>query len=281
MGTAGEEYYGLSAIGLSPDGAKLAVTRLNGGSDTSNIWLSDLSRGGASTRLTFGSRVDEHPVWSPDGSRIVFSSNRAGVYNLYEKSVNGGNEERMLFESGENKTATSWSRNGRFLLYTVVHPKTKADIWVLPMDGGKKPFPFLTTDFNERQARFSPDGRWVAYTSDESGQDEVYVRPFSINAAGTAVEAGARWPISGGFGTEPHWRGDGRELFYRSRDKLLAVEIAVQPAFRAGIPQPLAVPVLLDSWDAAADGKRFLGLTRQGGPQPYTVMLNWQAGLRR
>ncbi len=109
---------------------------------------------------------------------------------------------------------------------------------MLPLEGDKKPVPFLSREFNEGQARFSPDGHWVAYTSDESGQNEVYVRSFSMNSAGTAVEAGGKWKISDGFGTDPRWRGDGRELYYLSRGGgLLAVEIATNPAFRAGKPQ--------------------------------------------
>jgi Tol biopolymer transport system component len=163
----------------------------------------------------------------------------------------------------------------------VAHPKTKNDLWVLPLDNDKKPVPFLSTKFNERQARFSPDGHWVAYTSDESGQDEVYVRSFSMNSAGTAVEAGGKWPISNGFGADPRWRGDGRELYYRSRGGgRLAVEIATNPAFRTGNPQPLGL-LTFASWDSAADGRRFLSLANNSGPQSYTVVLNWQAGLKK
>ena len=225
--------------------------------------------------------IDTNPVWSPDGSRIIFSSNRDGPFNLYQKPANGVKDEEVLLKSSEDKYATSWSRDGRFLLYTVVHPKTKSDIWVLPLDSDKKPVPFLITEFNERQARFSPDGHWVAYTSDESGQDEVYVRSFSMNSAGTAVEAGGKWPISNGFGVDPHWRGDGRELYYRSRGGgLLAVEIAANPAFRAGSPQPLGVSTFA-SWDSTADGRRFLKLATTSEPHPYTVVLNWQAGLKK
>ena len=220
---------------LSPDGTLLAVTRGTGGADTGNIWVLDLSRGGASTRFTFGSLIDRGPVWSPDGSRIIFSSNRDGRFNLYQKPVNGVKDENLLLKSSEDKSATSWSRDGRFLLYTVIHPKTKADIWVLPLDNGKKPFPFLITDFNERQARFSPDGHWVAYTSDESGKDEVYVRSVSINTAETAVELGGKWLISNGSGANPGWRGDGMELYYMSRGgELVAVEIATNPTIRQG-----------------------------------------------
>jgi Tol biopolymer transport system component len=278
LGTTGDpgDYQDLA---LSSDGKQLAVTkgRLV---DTTNIWLLDLSRSGASTRFTFGSLVDRSPVWSPDGSRIIFSSNRDGPYNLYQKPANGVKDEEVLLKSSEDKLATSWSRDGRFLLYTAVHPKTKSDIWVLPLEGNRKPVPFLITEFNERQSRFSPDGRWVAYTSDESGQDEVYVRPFSMNSAGTTVEVSGKWPISNGQGIEPRWRGDGRELFYRSRGgRVMAVEIATKLAFRAGSPQSLGS--LPGAWDSAADGKRFLVLASKSGPQPYTVVLNWQAGLKK
>jgi Tol biopolymer transport system component len=186
----------------------------------------------------------------------------------------------MLLKSSEDKHATSWSSDGRFLLYTVTHPGTKGDIWVLPLDSDQKPVPFLITEFNERNAHFSPDGHWVAYTSDESGQDEVYVRSFSMNSAGTTVEVSGKWPISNGRGTDPRWRGDGRELFYRSPDgRVMAVEIATKPAFRAGSPQSLGT--LTGAWDPAADGKRFLALASKSGPQPYTVVLNWQAALKK
>jgi Tol biopolymer transport system component len=283
MGTVGEPggYRGLGNLELSPDGTRVAVTKNSGGADAVNIWLLDLARGGAGTRFTSSSLVDRNPVWSPDGSRIIFSSNRDGPYNLYQKPANGVKDEEVLLKSSEDKLATSWSRNGRFLLYTVAHPKTKNDLWVLPLDNDKKPVPFLSTKFNERQARFSPDGHWVAYTSDESGQDEVYVRSFSMNSAGTAVEAGGKWPISNGFGADPRWRGDGRELYYRSSGGgRLAVEIATNPAFRTGNPQPLGL-LTFASWDSAADGRRFLSLANNSGPQSYTVVLNWQAGLKK
>ena len=144
MGTLGEpgDYYDLA---LSPDGTRLAVRKERG--DLANIWPLDLSRGGAATRFTFGLARDTDPVWSPDGSRMIFSSNRDGQFNLYQKLANGVKDEEVLLKSGEEKHATSWSRNGRLLLYTVVHPKTKADIWVLPMDHDEKPVPFLTTEF--------------------------------------------------------------------------------------------------------------------------------------
>jgi hypothetical protein len=280
LGTVGEPgEYQIPA--LSPDGTRLAVMKVTG-ADAANIWLLDFSRSGASTRFTFDAAMDTSPVWSPDGSRVIFSSNRDGSYNLYQKPVNGVKDEEVLLKSSEDKVATSWSRDGRFLLYTAVHAKTKSDIWVLPLEGSRKPVPFLIKEFNERQARFSPDGQLVAYTSDESGQDEVYVRSFSMNSAGTAAQAGGKWPISNGLGVDPRWRGDGRELYYRFADRrVMAVEIATNPTFRAGIPKPLGPSIFAFGWDSAADGRRFLSVATESGPLPYTVVVNWQAGLKK
>jgi serine/threonine protein kinase/Tol biopolymer transport system component len=269
-------------LALSPEGTRLAVSKRNG--PASNIWLLDLSRDGASTRFTFGSGVDESPVWSPDGSRIVFRSNRSGPFDLYQKPATGLKGEQVLLKSGEDKRATSWSRDGRFLLYEATHARTKDDVWVLRLEGDMKTIPFMSTDFNENQAHFSPDGRWVAYVSDESGHPEVYVRAFSLNSAGT----GGKWQISSGFGLAPRWRGDGGELYYRSREGwLMAVEITSKPAFRSGKPRPTIPlppgpqwPFPMDFWDCTADGRLFFGAAVEGGPEPYTVVLNWQAAFR-
>ena len=152
---------------------------------------------------------------------------------------------------------------------------------MLPMDGDGKPVPFLISEFDQRQARFSPDGHWVAYSSDESGVREVYVRSFSMNSAGTAVEVGGKWPISVGGGHTPRWRGDGRELYYlTSALQLMAVEIATTPTFRVGPSHPLGYLTSVAFW-AAADGRRFLSLGKAGGQEPYTVVLNWQSGLKK
>lgn len=259
VGTAGApgNYQGLA---LSPDGMRAALDKGSLG-QASSIWLLDLSSG-TSTRFVFGSASDNNSVSSPDGSRIIFSSNRDGHYNLYRKLASGEKEEEILLRSSEDKFPTSWSPNGRFLLYTVHDPKTKDDIWVLPLEGDRKPVSFASTEFGEQNARFSPDGHWVAYASDESGRDEVYVRSFSMNSAGTAVEAGGRWLISNSGGAEPRWRGDGRELYYHNiyDGRLTAVEIVTAPVFRAGTPRPLGLVFPIDRgtpWDPAADGKRF------------------------
>jgi serine/threonine protein kinase len=283
LGTTGEpgEYDGLV---LPTNGRWVAVEKAKA-ADAVSIWLLDLSRGGASTRFTFGSASERYAVWSPDGRRIIFSSNRGGPFNLYEKPVDSSEGEVVRLKSSEDKFATSWSRDGRFLLYTVVDPKTKDDVWVLPLNSNENPVPFLVTEFSETEARFSPDGHWVAYSSDESGRFEVYVRSFSMNSAGTAVELGGKWPISNGGGREPRWRGDGHELYYQSvtDSRLMAVKIATHPAFRAEAPEPLGVVTLRESvWDSAADGKRFLKLAaKTARPEPYMVVLNWQTGLKK
>jgi Tol biopolymer transport system component len=264
----------------------LALSR-NIGRASSNLWLLDLDLS-TSRRFTFGSGRDADPVWSPDGSRIVFSSKRDGRYYLCRKPVSGVQDEEVLLKSSDDEWPESWSRDGRFLLYGAENPKTKSDIWVLPMEGDRKPAPFLVTEFEETHARFSPDGRWVAYVSDESGKYEVYVRSFSMNSAGTATGASGKLQISNGFGTDPRWRGDGRELYYRSADgRVMAVEIATHPEFRVGKPQQLGplTPLGRDVdnvWDSTADGKRFLmAPVTKHGPEQYTVVLNWQAGLRK
>jgi serine/threonine protein kinase/Tol biopolymer transport system component len=284
LGTAGEpgNYGGLA---LSPDGKHVALSKRSG--QASNIWLLDLSRD-TSTRLTFGSGMDSYPVWSPDGSRIIFSSGN----DLYQEPVSGVKNPELLLRSSEAPYAVSWSRDGRFLLYQEFDPKTRWDIWVLPLEGDKKPAPFLVTEFREGDARISPDGHWVAYISDESGHFEIYVRSFAMNSAGTATEAGGKWQISNGYARQPRWRGDGRELFYTGGDRqVMAVEIATNLEFKAGKPHPLGFKAGADSWtgigwDSTPDGRRFLVAAPKAAPnnnaaEPYTVILNWQAGLKK
>src|SRR6266446_6209943 len=278
LGTAGEpgDYQELA---LSPDGTRVALMKRSG--QASNIWLQDLSRD-TSTRFTFGSEIDSYPVWSPDGSRIIFGSGN----DLYQEPVSGVKDAELLLRSSEAPYADDWSRDGRFLLYEAFDPKTNWDIWVLPLGGGKKPVPFLVTEFNEHAARFSPDGHWVAYDSNESGHYEIYVRSFAMNSAGTTVEASGKWQVSNGYGREPRWRGNGRELYYTGGDgKVMAVEIATNPEFKPGKPQPLGFTARARSttgigWGSTADGRRFLVATpktaaKNSGPEPYTVIPNW------
>jgi eukaryotic-like serine/threonine-protein kinase len=193
-----------------------------------------------------------------------------------------------LVKSSENKLPTSWSRDGRFLLYSATDPKMKGDLWVLPLGGDKKPVPFLRTEFDEREGHFSPDGHWVAYTSNESGRSEIYIRAFSPDSVAAPSDAGGKWLISTDGGSDPRWRGDGKELYYRGTGgRLMAVEIATDPAVRAGIPKALFVvppeggPAQGSRWNVTPDGKRFLIPVGQSTATPFNVVQNWQAGLKK
>ena len=288
LGTAGEPGDLFPEVDLSPDGTHAAVSRIDVEARNAVVWLLDFSRG-TSTRFTFGSFSDTGPVWSPDGNRIIFASNREGNYDLYQKPASGARDEDLLLNSNEGKVPSSWSRDGRFLLYRARDRNGKWGIWVLPLKGDKKPFPFLHTEFNEEGGQFSPDGRWVAYSSDESGRTEIFVRPFSPDSNGTASGAGGKWLISNGGGAQPRWRGDGRELYYLASDgKLMAVEVSTNPVFQAGVPKVLFQALAMSNasyseWDLTADGKRFLlpAPTAQSAQAPFTVVLNWQAGLKK
>ena len=254
------------------------------------ILLVDLLRG-TTTRFTFGSFSAYSSAWSPDGSRIIFVSEHAGKYGLYEKPVNGEKDEELLLQSDENMVATSWSRDGRFLLYFAMDPKNKNDLWVLPLDGDKKPIPFLRTEFDEQNGYFSPDSQWVAYDSGETGREEVYVRAFSAHSPKEATGAGPKWLISTAGGAGPRWRADGRELYYVALDgKLMAVDVTTRQDFQAGVPKPLfQTPVahkefgVIGVADAAADGKRFLFEVPadQSAQPPFIVVQNWQSGLKK
>jgi Tol biopolymer transport system component len=247
-----------------------------------SLWLIDLTRGNRS-RFTFSPATDNFPVWSPDGSRIVFSSNRTGPSILYQKPAGGTGNEEPLLQSGTDNVPTDWSVDGRFLLYENGHPKTGSDLWVLPLWGEAKPFALLQTPFNEQQGQFSPDGQWVAYSSDKAGQREVYVRSFP--------DSGFELPISTGGGADPRWRRDGKELFYLAEDrKLMSVQIRnTAHRLEASVPRPLfetRVRSVIDQrnhYCVTADGQRFLFATptAESTVAPLTVVLNWAAELRR
>jgi Tol biopolymer transport system component len=292
LGTVGP--HGLqTGVSLSPDDKVASIGRNFSGSDN-ELWLEDLVRGGA-TPFTFDPTHGRAAVWSPDGAQIIFVSADG---KLYRKDANGGGPEEPLLAGGDPKYPSDWSRDGRFLLYTDIDPKTAADIWVLPDPSGKsgdsKPFPFLQTQFVESQAQFSPDGRWIAYASNESGQDEIYVRPFSGQSSGTAGE----WKISTDGGREPRWNPDGKELYYLAlaptghfKEQLMAVPIHASGAvFQAGAPARLfdfdylgIVPQRnVFGYSVAAAGQRFLV---NPSTQPITttlnVIVNWEASISK
>jgi Tol biopolymer transport system component len=275
----------LMAPSLSPDGRRAAVFRTVEGN--SDIWLLDATR---STRFTFDPSLDRFPIWSPDGSRIVFDSNRKGHRDLYLKPSNGAGNEELLVESGQEKSVDDWSRNGRFLLYHSNDPQTSYDLWVIQMDGDRKPFVFLKTNFDERRAKFSPDGHWVAYSSNESGRYEIYLRPFNGNAPGAS--AGGQWQVSTSGGISPKWRADGKELYYITPDgKLMAAPIAA----KAGTIEPGTPAVLFQTrivgggtdlsygseYDVSGDGRFLINTVLEDTASPITILQNWTAGLKK
>jgi Tol biopolymer transport system component/predicted Ser/Thr protein kinase len=265
---------------LSPSGDRLAFNLGDPRGGKDDVWIRDLARG-VNSRFTFGGANNGAPVWSPDGSTIVFRSDRNGTPDLFEKSASGQGEEKLVFKSDEAKTPTSWSRDGRYVAFNSQNPKTGWNVWALPTFGDRKPFPIVAGPFVELHAVISPDTRFVAYQSDESGNPEIYVQTFPV--------ASGKWQISNAGGVDPQWRSDGKALFYRSTDqKLMAVEIQAGDAFNVGLPQPLfparvRAGTTRNKYVASRDGQRFL-LTAPLGREaliPTTVVLNWNAGLGR
>jgi eukaryotic-like serine/threonine-protein kinase len=264
---------------ISLDGTRVAVTKFEGGNV--DVWAHDLARD-VTQRITLNPAIDAFPIWSPDGKRIAFSSSRAGHYDLYAIGANGEGPEELLYASGENKRATSWSADGRYLLYSTEPGSANGGIWVLPMEGAGKraPVPVLNTQANESQGVFSRDSRWLAYVSNASGRPEVYIQPFAPLRARS--EGGPKVLLSRGGGIMPHWREDGKELFYRSLDgTLMSVAITTVGALHPGVPRSL-FHLGGNWWDATSDGNRFLvGLPVDQGVPPFTVVLNWQNESRR
>ena len=267
---------------LSPDEKRLAVSMIDPlGRLTSDIWLIDLASG-SRTRLTFDSGAESSPTWKPDGSFIVFHTSRDGPLNIYQKAANGAGSEEPLFRSDNSKNPTDWSADGKYILYQEQSPKTGYDLWVLPLSGEQKPSPFLQTNSVEVQGRFSPNGKWVAYTSNESGTYQVYVRSFP---------SGGQWQISDNGGGDPKWRRDGKELFYISSDrKLMAVEVKGEGStFESSVPKTLfemrirGLPGPRNYYDVSHDGQRFLvaSTPEEAATQPMTVVLNWQSAVKR
>jgi Tol biopolymer transport system component len=282
LATVGEpgEYNGLT---LSPDGTRVAYLR---GPD---LWLFELARG-VPTRFTFGN-LSQYAWWSADGNRILFLSVRGSGWGIYQKAANLAGPEELLFQSADPKRNPNWTHDGKFLIYDVLSSDGKGfDMWVLPTAGSaadRKPVPFLRTQFNEGNGFFSPDGRWVAYESDQSGKSEIYVLPFDETNPGSPP--GSLHQVSKDGGTETLWRGDGRELFYHAPDGyLMSVDVNVTGrTFQSGAPQRLFKMAPGTAWSLAADGKRFLLAlpvsASSGAPasQPYHVVVNWTALLKR
>ncbi|HJZ82298.1 MAG TPA: hypothetical protein VKD91_18195, partial [Pyrinomonadaceae bacterium] len=271
---------GWSQPGLSPDEKHVAVDRDQPGGNR-EVWLYD-AEGGNASRFTFDPADNTTPIWSPDGSQIVWGSNRNVTYDIYQKAANGSGRDEMLYSSNNVKVATDWSRDGRYIVFYELDPKTKRDLWVLPMAGDRKPWPFLQTDANEVGAKLTPDGQWLAYASDESGKYEVYVQSFP--------SGGGKRQISTNGGIGPRWRGDGKELYYHTPDgALMAVDVNAGKGFENGAPHKLFEfrsgngLITVAPYAPSADGQRFLlnMLVDESGGAPLTVVLNWTESLKK
>ena len=265
---------------FSPDRQQAAVSVLDPVKRTRDIYIVDVGRG-ARTRFTLDPTDEQTAMWSPDGSRLVFNARPKGYFDLYERDASGLSDEQVLVADTRNKTPVSWSPDGRSILYsTGAFVVGNSDLWLLSLDGDRKSTPFLRSPFNETYGRFSPDGRWVAYVSNETGSSEVYVTHFPGPSG--------KWPISTGGGTYPRWRADGRELFYVAPDgKLMAAGVNAQ----AGEFVVNGVRALFDihpnvsgryPYDVSADGQRFLVnmVVEAAAQSPITLVVNWAASLR-
>jgi len=235
-------------------------------------------------RFTFDPGIDESPIWSPDGSHIVWTSYREGAGNLYRKAASGAGPEEALLRSAFRKRAVDWSADGRFILYRETDPQTNADLWVAPLEGDRTPRPWLNTRFNEPVGMFSPDGKWIAYQSTESGNAEIFLQAFTPRAPASGV----KWQLSTNGGALPQWRRDGRELYYLS-NKLMAVEITLGAEVKYATPKELfAISDIKGAnigvgYTRTGDGQRFLFVTsaEETSLTPFTVVLNWMAELKK
>lgn len=242
------------------------------------VWVLELERGAAT-------RVHDdgvNPVWSPDGSRFAFTPSPARASHIYAKPTRGDSDDEILLKAPEAKTPEDWSRDGRWLVYSSANRETRRDLWALPLGGGD-PQPLVRSQANEMYARVSPDGRWVAYMSDESGTWEVYLQAFPAG--------GQKRAISAGGGSHPQWRDDGREIFYLAADRtLMSVSFVPGPQPSVGRARALfRTSVVGDAtayrtpYAVSTDGERFLIDSIEGPAhnQPLTLMVNWTERLRR
>jgi eukaryotic-like serine/threonine-protein kinase len=288
-GTIGDKDATYMGPRISPDGRRVVVSRTEHGNQ--DLWVLDGSR---MTRVTTDAAVEDFPVWSPDGTRIVFRSTQAGVGDLYEKPASGAGEAKRLLASDQLLVPTSWSADARFILYLRVDPLTNADLYTLPMFGNPVPASFVKTPFRETGGAFSPDGRWAAYNSNESGRPEVYLQRFippDAGAVADSVESGRQVSAMGGI--HPAWRPDGRELYFiNPAGEMMAATITVSgSALEIGTPKVLFQSHIfrggLDAsqgrqYDVAPDG-RFLINTEldAGAAAPITLLQNWNPDAKK
>ena len=282
VGDPGEEF---SNRHLSPDGNRVVFSRRSANNSDRDLWLMDLNRG-TTMRFTFGPDSSDYPVWSPDGREIVFSSNRDGVYNLYRKAVDGSQPEQLLLRTGEDKRASSWSSDGRYLLFDSGKGFVTNSPFVLPMAPVSKPISIGGgTNFDETFYQISPNGRFVTYMSNETGDYEVYLQ--EIKTAGDSASMGNKVIVSKGGGFYPEWSGDGKKIAYVGNSRTAAMSAPIDTArFQAGEPSVLFIlpPYRGGTYILApsADQKRFLipGAEESAIPQSFSVIVNWMSALK-
>jgi tricorn protease-like protein len=273
---------------LSPDNKKLAFSRTIQQFQAPDVWVRDLE-GGSDTRVTTNPLTEAAPQWSRTGDELVFRANRqAANMELFRTRPESGAQSVRIWSVEENRRAyggrpgnallTDWSLDGKYVVVHQTGGATGYDVWALPLEGERKPIPIANGSGNEILGAVSPDGRWIAYTSDESGRYEIYVQPFPNRAAGR------KHTVSTGGGTQPRWRADGGELFYLRDDMLMSVSIETTPSFSLGTVKPLfkaPLPITMNpyrmDYDASAKGDRFvMKVPVPGAPPPsITVVLNW------
>ena len=281
---AGVEPDDSAYLDLSPEGRRVAVQRVV--DNNLDVWLTDLERGGSS-RFTYDTANDQLPTWSPDGASVAFSSNRSGNNNLYLKSVSGAiGSEEVIHDTPNRKQPQHWSKDGRFLLYYEIDPKTGRDLWALERTGGGwKPRVIANTESEERSGQFSPNGRWVAYETNESGRFEVVVQSFP--------EPGAHRPVSTGGGMYPRWSADGHEIYFMTLDSMLMAapvaggssRLGTTPPFQTGRPVPLftarvgsdrSTSFVRAPYAVSADGRFLINEPAESPTAPITLLLNWR-----
>jgi len=264
---------------LAPDGRRVAVDRTVQGNR--DIWLMDAERSGR-IRFTFDGAVDAGPIWSPDATKIAFLSARKGKSDLYVRPSNSGTTEELLLETPNDKWTQDWSRDGRYLLYREQDPKTGFDLKALAMTGSERTtIPVANTRFEERYGQFSPDGRWVAYATDESGQFEIVVQAFP--------HATEKWPVSTGGGSQPRWRADGKELYFIASDGTLMATSIIASGSRLEVGAPAVLfQARFQGGSTANPAKHQYAVSRDGRflinrptedttLSPITLILNWRA----
>ncbi|HYM22159.1 MAG TPA: protein kinase, partial [Vicinamibacterales bacterium] len=262
---------------LSPDGRRVVASMRGNAED---LWLIDLERG-TSSRLNAGTNAS-FPVWTPDGRRLTLAASKEGSYEMYWRPVDGSRPDERLMSGAWPNYPFSWASDGKHLAFVSVNPATLQDIRVLDVDHKGSSMPFVETQFREGAPAFSPDGKWIAYVSDETGRFEIYARPFP--------GPGEKWPISLEGGNEPVWRRDGKQLFYRAGDALMAVDVQTSPAFSAGKPRKLfdkpyeRSMALWPDYDVSPDNQRLLMVRRENPSPPAThinIVLNWLDELKQ